>query len=506
MSVLLSYFAAKECAALFSLNKDIQLFKIAGLFLGPVFFLLVVFASDDTVLAPGAWKVLGLAAWMVTWWVSEAAPIPVTALLPLIMFPLLGVFDIKESTAPYASPIIFLFMGGFLIALGLEKHGLHKRIALNLIRITGTHANGIILGFMIATAFLSMWISNTATTVMMLPIAMSVIDLMVESDSVQLDDHNPRSFQLFSLGLLLSIAYSANIGGTATIIGTPPNIVLVGYLKEFIDYDMEFSKWMLIGLPVSFTILLLTYLLITKVLFPNRLGVIKGSGEVLKKQLQDLGKMSAEERLVAFVFTMTALGWIFKKYINLLLGGEYLNDTVTAMTGGVLMFLIPVNLKKGVFLMKWEDTRRMPWGILILFGGGLCLAKGMEITGLIQLIGDTISGSAHLQTWLIITILITIMLFMTELMSNVALTTIFIPVVIGIASGFGLDPVLVTIPVTMAASCAFMMPISTPPNAIVFASGRIRIKEMMKAGFILNLVSIVVLVMATYSIIEWVFG
>ncbi len=216
--------------------------------------------------------------------------------------------------------------------------------------------------------------------------------------------------------------------------------------------------------------------------------------------------MSAEERLVAFVFTMTALGWIFKKYINLLLGGEYLNDTVTAMTGGVLMFLIPVNLKKGVFLMKWEDTRRMPWGILILFGGGLCLAKGMEITGLIQLIGDTISGSAHLQTWLIITILITIMLFMTELMSNVALTTIFIPVVIGIASGFGLDPVLVTIPVTMAASCAFMMPISTPPNAIVFASGRIRIKEMMKAGFILNLVSIVVLVMATYSIIEWVFG
>ena len=491
---------------MFSLNKDIQLFKIAGLFLGPVFFLLVVFGSDDTMLAPGAWKVLGMAAWMVTWWVSEAVPIPVTALLPLIMFPVLGVFDIRESTAPYASPIIFLFMGGFFIALGLEKHGLHKRIALNLIRITGTHANGIILGFMIATAFLSMWISNTATTVMMLPIAMSVINLMVESDSVQLDDHNPRSFQLFSLGLLLSIAYSANIGGTATIIGTPPNIVLVGYLKEIIDYDMEFSKWMLVGIPVSFTMLMFTYLLITKVLFPNRLGVIKGSGEVLRKQLLDLGKMSMEERLVAFVFTMTALGWIFKNYINLLLGGEYLNDTVTAMSGGVLMFLIPVNLKKGIFLMKWEDTRRMPWGILILFGGGLCLAKGMETTGLIQLIGDAISGSAHLQIWFIITILITIMLFMTELMSNVALTTIFIPVVIGIATGFGLDPVLVTIPVTMAASCAFMMPISTPPNAIVFASGKIRIKEMMKAGFILNLVSIVVLVIATYSIIEWVFG
>ena len=491
---------------MFSLNKDIQLFKIIGLFLGPVFFLLVVFGSEDSMLAPEAWKVLGLAAWMVTWWVSEAVPIPVTALLPLIMFPILGVFDIKESTAPYASPIIFLFMGGFFIALGLEKHGLHKRIALNLIRITGTHANGIILGFMIATAFLSMWISNTATTVMMLPIAMSVIDLMVESDLTQQKDHNPRSFQVFSVGLLLSIAYSANIGGTATIIGTPPNIVLVGYLNEFIDYEMEFSKWMLIGIPISCTMLMLTYLLITKVLFPNRLGVIKGSGDVLRKQLLELGKMSTEERLVAFIFAMTALGWIFKKYINLLLGGEFMNDTVTAMSGGLLMFLVPVNLKKGIFLMKWEDTRRMPWGILILFGGGLCLAKGMETTGLIQLIGDAISGSGHLQIWLITTILITIMLFMTELMSNVALTTIFIPVVIGIATGFGLNPVLVTIPVTMAASCAFMMPISTPPNAIVFASGKIRIKDMMKAGFILNIVSIVVLVIATYSIIEWVFG
>jgi len=474
--------------------------------LGPLFFLVITIISNVEILEQNAWYVIGLAAWMVTWWISEAAPIPVTALLPLFLFPVLGVFTIVESTAPYASPIIFLFMGGFLIALGLQKHGLHKRIALNLIRLTGTSANGIILGFMIATAFLSMWISNTATTVMMLPIAMSVINLIVENDKTKLDENKQHSFQLFSLALLLSIAYAANIGGTATIIGTPPNVVLVGYLKQMLEYDMDFSKWLLIGLPFSIILLILTYFILTRFLFPSRLGVIEGSTALIKDQLGKLGRMSREENLVAFIFALTAFGWIFKKFINLALGGEYLNDTITAMAGGVLMFLIPVNIKKGHFLMNWEDTVKLPWGILILFGGGLCLAKGMEVTGLIQLIGDSIAGNKQIALWLVITLLIITMLFMTELMSNVALTTIFIPVVIGIAISIGIDPLLVAIPVTLASSCAFMMPISTPPNAIVFSSGRIKMSEMVKAGFVLNIVSILVLMFATYTIIQWVFG
>jgi len=474
--------------------------------LGPLFFLVITIISNVEILEQNAWYVIGLAAWMVTWWISEAAPIPVTALLPLVLFPVLGVFPIVESTAPYASPIIFLFMGGFLIALGLQKHGLHKRIALNLIRLTGTNANGIILGFMIATAFLSMWISNTATTVMMLPIAMSVINLIVENDKTKPDENKQHSFQLFALALLLSIAYAANIGGTATIIGTPPNVVLVGYLKQMLDYDMDFSKWLLIGLPFSFILLILTYFILTRFLFPNGLGVIEGSAALIKDQLGKLGKMSREEHLVAFIFALTAFGWIFKKFINLALGGEYLNDTITAMAGGVLMFLMPVNIKKGHFLMNWEDTVKLPWGILILFGGGLCLAKGMEVTGLIQLIGDSIAGNKQIALWLVITLLILTMLFMTELMSNVALTSIFIPVVIGIAISIGIDPLLVAIPVTLASSCAFMMPISTPPNAIVFSSGRIKMKEMVKAGFVLNIVSILVLLFATSTIIRWVFG
>ncbi len=479
--------------------------KIGGLITGPLLFIAFITLGGGEVFSDSAWKVIGIASWMIVWWITEVVPIPVTALLPMVLLPILGIFNIRESTAPYASPIIFLFMGGFLIALGLEKHNLHKRIALSLIKITGTHANGIIMGFMIATAFLSMWISNTATTVMMLPIAMSVIGL-IANDQSDLDPEKQNQFRLFSLALLLSIAYSANIGGTATIIGTPPNVVLIGFLDDIVGYQMDFSRWLLIGLPISGLLLIATYLLLTKLLFRNGLGVIDGSKEIIENQLSKLGKMSKEEKLVSFVFGLTAFGWIFKNIINNALGIDVLSDTVTAMSGGILMFLMPVEIKKGKFLMSWEDTSRLPWGILILFGGGLTLAKGMESTGLIQIIGESIAGREYLGIGVIMFLLITTMLFMTELMSNVALATIFVPVVIAIANGIGMNPLLAAIPVTMAASCAFMMPISTPPNAIVFASGKIRMSDMIRAGFVLNIISVIILMIATFTIIEWVFG
>ena len=478
---------------------------MVGLVIGPLLFLICNVFGGDQVLSTNGWQVIGIGSWMVVWWITEVVPIPVTALLPMVCFPILGIFNIRESTAPYASPIIFLFMGGFLIALGLEKHSLHKRIALNLIKITGTHANGIILGFMIATAFLSMWLSNTATTVMMLPIAMSVIGLITKDQSA-LDPEKQNQFRLFSLGLLLSIAYAANIGGTATIIGTPPNVVLIGFLDEIVGYQMDFSRWLLIGLPISVLVLVATYFLLTRILFRNGLGEIEGSKEIIESQLSGLGKMSKEEKLVSLVFGITAFGWIFKNIINDVIGADMLSDTVTAMSGGILMFLMPVEIKKGKFLMVWEDTNKLPWGILILFGGGLTLAKGMESTGLIQLIGESIAGREHLGTGVIIFLLITIMLFMTELMSNVALVTIFVPVVIAIAIGLGINPLLAAIPVTLASSFAFMMPISTPPNAIVFASGKIRMSDMIRAGFVLNIVSVIILMIATFTLIEWVFG
>ena len=483
--------------------------KVLGLFLGPVLFVIIYASGEPGVISDQGWRVIALAAWMVTWWISEAAPIPVTALLPLVMFPILGVFPLAESTTPYASPIIFLFMGGFMIALGMEKHQLHKRIALNLIRLTGTHANGIILGFMIATAALSMWISNTATTVMMLPIALSVIQLLTKDNSINTDSSQP--FSRFALGLFLSIAYAANIGGTATIIGTPPNVVLVGFLNQRYGYELEFSRWLLIGIPIAATLIFFTYLIITRVMYPSRLGKIEGADEVIQSELRDLGPFSKEEKLVTMIFILTGFLWIFKNIINRLilvnlLGvAPVLHDSITAMIGGVLMFMMPVSFKKEQYLMEWEDTKRLPWGILLLFGGGLCLARGMESTGIVQLVGDTISQNQGITLLVLLAVLITVMLFMTELMSNVALTTIFVPMVLGIADGFELNPLILAIPVTLASSCAFMMPISTPPNAIVFASGYIRMKQMMKAGFVLNIISIIVLLIAGLTLIQFVY-
>lgn len=450
-------------------------------------------------LSPEAWKVLAIAAWMITWWVTEATPLAVAALLPIVLFPALGIFDLSHTTAPYASPIIFLFMGGFFIALGLEQHGLHKRIALNLVRLTGTSANGIIFGFMLATWFLSMWISNTASTIMMLPIATTVINLIKET----VDDK--KGLNLFSLSLMLGIAYSANIGGMATIIGTPPNVVFVGYAEQLLNTEIDFSKWLLIGLPISSTLIFITYLFLTKILYRNNLGNMSTALDLIKIETKKLGGMSKEEKMVSVIFTLTALMWIFKLPINTLIGHTVLNDTATAMIGGILMFAVPTNLKKGIGLVPWEATKRLPWGILLLFGGGMAIAKAMESTGVIQIIAVIVAQNP-MSSLLVYIILIGSMLFLTELMSNVALATIYIPVVIGVANGLGMNPLILAIPVAMAASCAFMMPISTPPNAIVFSSGHIKVRQMIKTGFILNIISVMILVLASFTIIEWVFG
>ena len=472
-----------------------------GLFLGPLLFI-VVYNLSGGGLSVDAWKVLSLASWMVTWWITEAVPIPVTALLPLIVFPLIGILPIRESTAPYASPIIFLFMGGFMIGLAMKKRRLHERIALYLIKITGTNANGIILGFMIATAFLSMWISNTATTVMMLPVALSVISLLQEKN---LPDPNvEKQHQRFSLTLLLGIAYSANIGGTATIVGTPPNAVLVGYMEQFYDFDLTFSRWLLLGIPLAATLLTLMYFLLTRVLFPNRIGQMGNSAELIDARLKSLGNPSKAEKLVTLIFLLTAAAWILRQPINFYFNTS-LNDTLIAMIGGLSMFIVPVSFKRKEFIMSWEDAAELPWGILILFGGGLCLARGMEISGIIEVIGSGIASYGEINTWIIVILLTGTVLFMTELMSNVALVTIFIPVVFGIAEGMGINPLYLAIPVTLASSCAFMMPISTPPNAIVFSSKKIRMSQMMKAGVWLNLISILILWLAYETIIKLIY-
>ena len=472
--------------------------KWIGLLLGPILFLLIQLTSDHLALSERATHVLGIAAWMVIWWVLEVIPIFVTALLPIVLFPTFKVFSLAESTAPYASPIIFLFMGGFMLALAMEKHQLHKRIALSLIKLTGTSANTILLGFMLATALLSMWISNTATAVMMLPIGLSVVKLLEKSME------ETKAFQRFKLVLFLGIAYSANIGGMATIIGTPPNVVLLGYVKSLLSTDISFIEWFSFGLPVVLLLLLLTYFLLVKLLFPNNLGELKEAATYIDQEIRKLGGWSREEKCVATIFSLTALAWILKNQINQMLGDAYLNDTVTAMAGGIATFIVPIN-KKGKKLMSWEMMKELPWGILLLFGGGMCLAKAMEAAGFVDLIAKQITELNNVHWSIILLVLIALGLFLTEIMSNVALTTIAIPMVIGIAQGLQVEPLYFIIPVAMASSCAFMMPISTPPNAVVYASGYIQMSKMIKAGLLLNLLSVMVLFLLAYFILPIIF-
>ncbi len=476
--------------------------KIVGLILGPTLFSLIIFLVVPGLFTEKSIAVLALGTWMVTWWATEAVPIPVAALLPMIVFPLLGVSTVREASAPYGDPIIFLFMGGFILALGLERHKLHQRIALGLIRLTGTSGNGIILGFMLSTALISMWISNTATAIMMLPIATSVTGLLASEMGGRADD--PR-FTKFATGLMLAIAYAASIGGMATIIGTPPNVVMVGYMKRFYNLDVAFSSWMIVGIPMMVLALTACYLLITRVLFVNKLPSIEGSHQLIQRKYQELGKLSREEKMVLTVFSFTCFFWIFRQNLNGLIGKNLLDDTTIAMTGGVVMFLIPTDLKNHKFLLEWSDMKELPWGILLLFGGGLCLADGMEKSGLVQLVGNYFSQQKDINPTILIISLTAISMGLTELMSNVALVTIFVPVVFGIADGFHINPIWLAMPVTFAASCAFMMPISTPPNAVLFATGHIRMKDMIRAGVLLNLACLVIISILGLTIIPWIF-
>ncbi len=442
-------------------------------------------------------RTIGLAAWMVIWWITEAVPLPVTALLPLIFLPLANISPIAEAASSYANPVIFLFMGGFMLALALQKHRLHERIALNILRFTGTSGNGIILGFTIATAVLSMWVSNTATAVMMLPIAISVTDLLLSDAKLSSDERK------FALGLMLSIAYAANIGGFMTIIGTPPNVVMAGYLGTLVNYEMTFSRWLLVGIPCGITMLAIVYLLTTRILIRNNLKSVEGSKQLVDEKLKELGPVGHDEKLVIAIFGLTVFAWMFKAQINDLLGANLLTDHVTAMAGGAAMFIIPSGIKPIRTLLDWEDTRNLPWGILLLFGGGISLAASMEKVGIIDHIGTFVAGYGNINKLLLVLIVTGIVLFMTELMSNVALVTIMLPVLIAVATGMDENPLLLVIPATMASSCAFMMPISTPPNAIVYSSGYIRIKDMMRAGFILNILAVLILAVFTYYLVPF---
>ena len=464
-----------------------QQLKFISLFAGIAVSLLLYFVNPFGV-PPAAAKVLAIAGLMITWWVTEALPMPVVALLPLILFPLLKISKLEETAAPYANPIIFLFLGGFMLGLAIEKWNLHKRIALNIVRITGTSGDRIVLGFILATGLLSMWLSNTATTMMMFPIALSVIHVMKENNK---GEGNIRNF---SLTIILAIAYASNIGGIATIIGTPPNVAYVGYIQKKYNYDVDFVNWMLICTPLAILLLMALYWVMVKWLFPNRIKSDDGTKQLIGNEIQQLGPLSLAEKRVLVIFMATALLWITRGIINNAQPWFKLDDTIIAVMCAVALFICPSGNKdeNNDSLLEWSDTNKMAWGILLLFGGGICLAGALEKAGLMEQLGHWLAQFSG-NGFLLVLVVVTVSLFISEVMSNVAQVIVFAPVVSSLADALGMNPLLLGIPMTLAASCAGMMPMGTPPNAIVFASGHIKLRQMTKAGFVMNIVAVILI-------------
>ncbi|MFN4355621.1 SLC13 family permease [Parvibaculum sp.] len=475
--------------------------QVAGWIIGPALLLLTFIVPPPEGLSELGWRTAGVAALMAAWWICEPIPIPATSLLPMALFPLLGIVEMRGAAAPYAHPIIYLFFGGFLLALAMERWGLHKRIALGLIGFMGTRPTRIVAGFMIASAFLSMWVSNTATALMMLPIALSVIALL---EAQAKDDTAKDHAQTFSLVLLLAVAYSATIGGLGTLIGTPPNALLAAFLNQTYGLRIGFAEWMLIGVPVVLVGVPLAWFMMTRVIFRVEGMEITGAREVIASERSKLGAFSKQERAVAIIFALTALGWITQPFLVQVF--PLITDTGIALLGGLALFMTPVNIRRGEFLMNWGTAKKAPWDVFLLFGGGLSLASAIEAHGVASWLGTMFDGAGAIPIILLVAAVCALILMLTELTSNTATAATFLPVIAAVAITIGENPLLLLIPAAMAANCAFMLPVGTPPNAIVFGSGRISLPQMAKAGWWLNVSFVLLIVAMVYVLGPIVFG
>jgi sodium-dependent dicarboxylate transporter 2/3/5 len=468
-----------------------------GRILGPLAFFYILFFFHPDGLSVSANAVLASVAWVAIWWVTEAIPIYVTALLPLILFPLTGALSLSETATSYGHKYIFLYMGGFILAIAIEKWNLHKRIALTIINLIGTNIINIILGFMLATAFLSMWISNTAATVIILPIAMAIVYQLNDNPDTEKDEN-----KIFGKALMLAIAYSASIGGISTLIGTPTNLVLAGVVQTTFGKEITFSEWFVLGFPISVLLLFISWVYLTRFAFTFKQKEFPGGRSEITLRLKALGKMEFEEKMVLFIFILTAFAWIARSFL-LQRFIPAIDDTIIAMCTVIIMFLLPTRQKEKK-LITWEDAVKLPWGILLLFGGGLTLAMGFESSGLALWIGGKLSVLQVLPFVLLLLILITIVNFLTELTSNIATTAILLPVLVSLAPVLGVHPYYLMIAATLAASCAFMLPVATPPNAVVFGSGYLEMADMVKKGFWLNIISILILTVTVYLVLPLV--
>lgn len=470
-----------------------------GLVLGPILFLITLFFIHPEGLSKEANAVLAGTLWVAVWWITEALPIAVTALLPIILFPLTGALSLSETTASFGHKYVFLYIGGFILSIAMEKWKLHKRIALNIINIVGTDVKKIILGFMVATAFLSMWISNTATSVMILPVGIAIVIQLIDNPLTKENEN-----LIFGKALMLAIAYSASIGGMATLIGTPPNLVLAGIVEKTYNTEITFTQWFVFGFPIAIVLLLICWVYLTRFAFSFQQKSFPGGKEEVKKQLQKLAKITFEEKLILTVFIVTAFAWITRSFLLQPIIPA-IDDTIIGIMCGVTLFLLP-SKTKGERLLTWEDTVRLPWGILLLFGGGMALALGFESSGLAKWIGSQMIALETIPLLLLLLILIAAVNFLTEITSNLATTAMLLPVLVSLASAIGVHEYFLLVGATVAASCAFMLPVATPPNAVVFGSGYLKIEDMVKKGFWMNVISIILLTLIVYFILPLLWG
>lgn len=471
-------------------------------------------------LSPDARWVATIATLMAIWWMTEAIPLSATSLLPIVLIPMLTERTVSEATAPYASSIVFLFLGGFLIAIAMEKWNLHRRIALLTLRRVGVEPTRIVLGLMLSTGFLSMWVSNTATTLMMLPIGLSVLALVAERSGESLataapghDHHRPghvdfildENIRRFGVCLTLAIAWSATMGGLGTLLGSPPNAIVAGYAADELGRTIGFLDWMMVGVPLALTFILIGWVLMTRVLYRFAIAEVPGGRQMIEDEIHKLGPLSQGERMVMIVFGSAAFLWVVPGLLASIPGmdgrlgpfGE-LDDTAIAVAAGIAMFILP-GRGRTEMVLTWKDAEDgLPWGVLLLFGGGLSLAGGVAASGLDNWFGEQVMGLGALPMVLLVASVAAIVLFLTEVTSNTATAATFIPVLGGVAVGIGADPMTLLIPAAFAATCAFMLPVGTPPNAIVFGTGAVTIAQMARGGFVLNIIGIVMITAFCY--------
>ena len=477
-----------------------QAYNKKGFWIGLAAFFFILLSPNPESLSSVGWAVAAVTMLMAIWWATEAVPVAVTALLPLACFPMLGVTDFKTAALPYANPNIYLFMGGFILALGIESSGLHKRLALKMLIAVGNSGAKLIGGFMLVSAIISMWVMNTSTTLMLLPIGLAVCASVAET----IPNFSQRDRRNFEISLLLGIAYAASIGGMSTLVGTAPNIIFVGFMEEAYGLEISFTDWMKLGVPIATFMLFSSWYAITKIVYPVNFIASVETKLQLQNMLNDLGPLSKDEKKVLTIFSLAASAWMFRTLLDNFVPFSGLTDAGIAIIAALSFFFIPSENQK-TDLLTWEQANKLPWGLLVLFGGGLSLAASIGSSGLGGWIGQGLTVLENVPSIILILAVATMIIFLTEITSNVATTSTFLPVVGAVAVALGIAPISLTIPVVLAASCAFMLPVATPPNAIVFGSGKLTIPDMIRAGFALNIIGIFLVTLFAFYLAPMIF-